>query len=30
MLAGLMARKGEEILGQEGIYKITYTEGGEE
>ncbi|XP_045492845.1 uncharacterized protein LOC123692179 [Colias croceus] len=25
-----MARKGDEILGQSGIYKITYTEAGEE
>ncbi|XP_046962030.1 uncharacterized protein LOC124531554 [Vanessa cardui] len=30
VLADLMARKGDEILGQEGIYKITYKEGGEE
>ncbi|CAH2102812.1 unnamed protein product [Euphydryas editha] len=30
LLADLMARKGDEILGTEGIYKLTYTEGGEE
>ncbi|CAH2209458.1 jg22514, partial [Pararge aegeria aegeria] len=30
MLADLMARKGDQILGQDGIYKITYAEGGEE
>ncbi|XP_045781154.1 uncharacterized protein LOC123878114 isoform X2 [Maniola jurtina] len=30
VLADLMARKGDEILGQDGIYKITYTEAGEE
>ena len=30
VLADLMARKGDEILIKEGIYKVTYTEGGEE
>lgn len=30
VLADLMARKGDEILGQEGLYKLTYTEAGEE
>ncbi|CAH0724656.1 unnamed protein product, partial [Brenthis ino] len=30
VLADLMARKENEILGKEGIYKLTYAEGGEE
>nr|XP_034833589.1 uncharacterized protein LOC117990233 [Maniola hyperantus] len=30
VIADLMARKGDEILGQDGIYKMTYTEAGEE
>ncbi|KAM3967602.1 uncharacterized protein ACR2FA_011155 [Aphomia sociella] len=30
VLADLMARKGDEILGEEGIYKLTYKEGGDE
>ncbi|OWR40675.1 C3 and PZP alpha-2-macroglobulin domain-containing protein 8 [Danaus plexippus plexippus] len=30
VLADLMARKENEILGKDGLYKITYTEGGEE
>ncbi|CAG9581114.1 unnamed protein product [Danaus chrysippus] len=30
VLADLMARKENQILGKEGLYKITYTEGGEE
>ncbi|XP_047545607.1 uncharacterized protein LOC125077657 [Vanessa atalanta] len=30
VLADLMARKGDEIIGQEGIYKVTYKEGGDE
>ncbi|XP_045528176.1 uncharacterized protein LOC123716456 [Pieris brassicae] len=30
LLADLMARKGDEILREESIYKMTYTEGGQE
>ncbi|XP_062524552.1 uncharacterized protein LOC101739332 isoform X3 [Bombyx mori] len=30
VLADLMARKGDQMLAQDGLYKITYTEGGEE
>ncbi|XP_072937284.1 uncharacterized protein [Epargyreus clarus] len=30
VLSDLMARKGDEILGQEGLYKMTFTEGGQE
>lgn len=30
VLGDLMARKGDTILGQEGIYKMTYLEGGQE
>ncbi|CAH0592271.1 unnamed protein product [Chrysodeixis includens] len=30
VLADLMGRKGNEILGEEGIYKMTYKEGGKE
>ncbi|XP_060804628.1 uncharacterized protein LOC132901760 [Amyelois transitella] len=30
VLADLMGRQGDTIVGQEGIYKLTYTEGGDE
>lgn len=30
ILADLMGRKGDTTLAQEGLYKITYKEGGEE
>lgn len=30
MLADLMARKEDNLVGQEGLYKLTYKEGGDE
>lgn len=30
VLADLMARKADNIVGKEGLYKLTYKEGGEE
>lgn len=30
VLADMLGRKGDEIIGQEGLYKLTYAEAGEE